>query len=365
MGKKKSVFVAATRQNDGKTMTSIGLFHNFKKRFSPITYMKPVGQQYLKVDSKKIDKDAVLFQKIYDLKSDLSDISPIAVERGFTENYILNGSKEELQNRVKDAYNRLEAENDFVLIEGTGHAGVGSVFDLSNADVAKLVGSKVILVSIGGIGKSIDELILNKACFDKVGVELCGVIINKVLEDKYEKINKITRLALEKHGIRVLGMIPYVNMLTKPTVEELYETLDAEILSGAENLLNPIEKYLIGAMLPHEALNYFEKNTLLVVPSNREGIVMTALCGSLLKQDVGYNISGIIFCGAIPPHPKILDLIKLTNIPVLLVQEDSFSIATKLNQLLVKVRSGESEKIQKIQNLTENYVDIDAICELL
>ena len=159
MGKKKSVFVAATRQNDGKTMTSIGLFHNFKKRFSPITYMKPVGQQYLKVDSKKIDKDAVLFQKIYNLKSDLSDISPIAVERGFTENYILNGNKEELQNRVKDAYNRLEAENDFVLIEGTGHAGVGSVFDLSNADVAKLVGSKVILVSIGGIGKSIDELI--------------------------------------------------------------------------------------------------------------------------------------------------------------------------------------------------------------
>ena len=89
-------------------------------------------------------------------------------------------------------------------------------------------------------------------------------------------------------------MIPYVNMLTKPTVEELYETLDAEILSGAENLLNPIEKYLIGAMLPHEALNYFERNTLLVVPSNREGIVMTALCGSLLKQNVGYNISGII-----------------------------------------------------------------------
>ena len=181
------------------------------------------------------------------------------LSEAFTENYILNGNKEELQNRVKDAYNRLEAENDFVLIEGTGHAGVGSVFDLSNADVAKLVGSKVILVSIGGIGKSIDELILNKACFDKVGVELCGVIINKVLEDKYEKINKITRLALEKHGIRVLGMIPYVNMLTKPTVEELYESLDAEILSGAENLLNPIEKYLIGAMLPHEALNYFRK----------------------------------------------------------------------------------------------------------
>ena len=233
---------------------------------------------------KKIDKDAVLFKKIYNLESSLSDMSPIAVERGFTENYIDHGNKEDLHQKVITSFQRLQEKNDFVLIEGTGHAGVGSVFDLSNADVAKLVGSKVILVSIGGIGKSIDELMLNKSCFDRIGVEIAGVIINKVMEDKYDKINRITRIALEKKGVRVLGMIPYVNMLTKPTVLELYESLDAEILGGEENLMNRVEKYLIGAMLPHEALNYFSKGTLLVVPSNREGLVMTALLWNSFKR---------------------------------------------------------------------------------
>ena len=67
MTKKKSIFIAATRQNDGKTMTSLGLLNGFKQRFDSVTYMKPVGQQYLKVDNEKIDKDAVLFQKIYNL----------------------------------------------------------------------------------------------------------------------------------------------------------------------------------------------------------------------------------------------------------------------------------------------------------
>ena len=51
--KNKSIFIAATRQNDGKTMTSMGLFHGFQKRFNTVTYMKPVGQQYLKVENEK------------------------------------------------------------------------------------------------------------------------------------------------------------------------------------------------------------------------------------------------------------------------------------------------------------------------
>ena len=37
------------------------------------------------------------------------------------------------------AYRRVVANRDVLLIEGTGHAGVGSVIGLSNADVAKML----------------------------------------------------------------------------------------------------------------------------------------------------------------------------------------------------------------------------------
>ena len=39
-----------------------------------------------------------------------------------------------------------------VVYEGTGHPGVGSVVDLSNAEVARQLESEVILVLEGGIG---------------------------------------------------------------------------------------------------------------------------------------------------------------------------------------------------------------------
>ena len=51
---------------------------------------------------------------------------------------------------------------------------------LSNAQVAKMLNAKVIIVASGGIGRPIDEISLNKALFEKVGVDILGVIINKV-----------------------------------------------------------------------------------------------------------------------------------------------------------------------------------------
>ncbi|MBI5078680.1 AAA family ATPase, partial [Candidatus Saganbacteria bacterium] len=179
---KKRIYVAATRQNDGKTIVSLGLMAALKKRIEKVGYIKPVGQHYLVIDGKKVDKDAVLVSQVYGLPDSLVNMSPVAVPRGFTEDYIRHGKKEILARRIKRAFHKLAQENDFILIEGTGHAGVGAVFDMSNSEVAALLHSKAIIVSIGGIGKPIDEIMLNKAMFDQKGVEVIGVIINKIQE---------------------------------------------------------------------------------------------------------------------------------------------------------------------------------------
>jgi dethiobiotin synthetase len=79
---------------------------------------------------------------------------------------------------------------------------VGSVIDCSNADVAALLGSQAIIISGGGIGRAIDEIMLNKALFDLCKVPVLGVIINKVLPDKLDKIKSIVGKGLERKGIR-------------------------------------------------------------------------------------------------------------------------------------------------------------------
>ena len=200
-----NVYVAATRQNDGKTTTVLGLLDAFKEIFPQVGYIKPVGQQVKPIGGYQIDKDATLMEEIFHIGGQLHDMSPIAVPRGFTKDFILEGDVAALSTEIFDSYNRASRDKQFMVIEGTGHAGVGSVLDLSNAAVAKLLNAPVVMVTCGGIGRPIDEVMLNKAVFDSYGVPVAGVIVNKVIPEKYDEINTYVRLGFERKGIEVLG----------------------------------------------------------------------------------------------------------------------------------------------------------------
>src|SRR5204863_9940593 len=132
-----------------------------------------------------------------------------------------------LVRRVQSAFDRVAWEKDFVLCEGSGHAGVGSVFDLSNARVAKLLGAKVIIVTQGGIGKPIDEVSLNQALFEKEGVEVIGVILNKVVGKKIDYITQFARRGLERKGLQLLGVVLHQPVLSSPTIELIRDELHA------------------------------------------------------------------------------------------------------------------------------------------
>ncbi|MGH7979928.1 MAG: AAA family ATPase, partial [Limisphaerales bacterium] len=195
------LFIAATRQNDGKTTTSLGLIEALQEFYPRIGYIKPVGQRFVEIEDEKIDEDTILMDAVYRMNCPLVDMSPIAVEPDFTRKYLQAANNETLVKKIQKAFDRVAWEKDFVLCEGSGHAGVGSVFDLSNARVAKLLGAKVIIVSQGGIGKPIDEISLNQALFEKEGVEIIGVILNKVLGNKIEYVSDFARRGLKRKGL--------------------------------------------------------------------------------------------------------------------------------------------------------------------
>ncbi|MFH2137235.1 MAG: AAA family ATPase [Candidatus Omnitrophota bacterium] len=361
----KNIFIAATHQNDGKTTVSLGLIYCLKEKFKSIGFIKPVGQRYLIEQGYKADEDSILIEHVCQTKSTLKDMSPIAVERGFTEKYIENPHKTKLLKQIKDSYRQIAKNNDMVIIEGTGHAGVGGVFDLSNATVAKHLKSKVILISSGGIGKPIDEILLNKALFDQEGVEIAGVIINKVLPQKYKKIDALVRKGLERKGLKVLGVIPYEPILSKPTIGQLKEELKAEVIYGATYSDNVVEKIVIGAMEPHDALNYIDDKSLIIIPGDREDIILTALSMHLIYGDNGPSVAGLILTGGIKPHPSVLNLVKCTDIPVLVVDDDTYNIASKVHDMTVKIRPKDKAKTNLVIDLINKYVDIDAIIKAL
>lgn len=361
----KKVYVAATRQNDGKTITCLGLVSALRKRMPNVGYIKPVGQRYVEINGHRIDEDALLIKDVFRLEGDIQDMSPIAIPQGFTEAYIENPNREALATSILASFNRVAEGKDLVLVEGTGHAGVGSVFDMSNGDVAKLLGTKVILVSSGGIGRPIDEIILNKAMFDQFGVDILGVIVNKVQEEKYEKIDRVVRKGLERKGLEVLGVMPYRQVLSSPTIEQLMKDIDGRLLSGEAGLQNSVARIVVGAMSPHEALDFFGPDALLITPGTREDIILAAMSSCVVGVGKLNCMSGIILTGGTEPHPNIMHLIRRTLIPVIIVEDDTFSTVAKIDRLIVKIRSEDHEKIEATEELVEEFVDLDRVMELL
>jgi dethiobiotin synthase len=359
-----SVYVAATRQNDGKTVGSLGLINALAKRAKNIGYMKPVGQQYHLIDGEKIDKDVVLMQKIFGYTTPLPFMSPIAIPAGFTEQYIMNGDHSALVDKVKNSYDKLRESYDYILVEGTGHAGVGSVFDMSNSQVASILGLKVIIVTCGGIGRPIDEILLNYATFSNRGVQVLGVIVNKVLKKKYEKVNDLVRRGFSQKGIDVLGVVPFERILSNPLVSELLAQLEGELLCGEKGLTNSIERFVIGDMVAHEAFAYLKGSTILITSGYREAFIFAALGGAMFGATGQYNIAGIIITYGRKPPQKVIDVIARLDIPLVVVEEDSFTIAHAIANMIFKLRAEDKTKIKKTELLIEKYVDVDKIYEM-
>jgi len=358
----KRIFIAATRMNDGKTTTSLALFSALRSITPRVGFIKPVGQRFIEVEGHQIDEDSVLLNHIFNVNIPIHAMSPIAIHHTFTRQYLENplSSHTGLIDKMCRAFDRAAFQQDYIIIEGTGHAGVGSVFDLSNADVAKRLDAKVIIVARGGIGRPIDEIALNKAVFEAAGVQIIGAIINKVEPDKIEMVEKYCRIALERMDIPLLGCIPHEAKLTQPNLEQVVEETNGRWLNGREQgSANRINKVIVGAMAAKGLVEHLDSGVLIITPGDREDIILSAIASESIGESKA--IAGIILTRSILPHPKLMEMLAQTKIPVVLCPEDSYKVASKVNSMTVKTQPSDKDKIPIIKDLITKNIDLEAI----
>ncbi len=362
----KRIFIAATRQNDGKTTVSLGLMAILKQRFKRIGFIKPIGQRYLVEQGYNIDEDSYLIEEIFGIKSNLKDMSPIAIERGFTEKYIKDPDKKPLEKQITDAFEKIAEDNDIVVIEGTGHAGVGSVFDLCNADVAKMLNAKVIIISEGGIGRPIDEIMLSASLFEKKGVDIAGVIINKVMSNKYNKVSELVKLGLKQHNIDVLGVIPYLRILDMPTMEHIQDEFKVRLISGTdENMHNVINNIIVATAKPQVLLRQAKDKNLIIVSGDREDIIRLFLRESQRRSKVEDFLRGFVLtCGIIPSRSMRKKLEK-SKIPAMVVDQDTYDAITRIEEMIVKIKPKDKDKIDMITSLVQDNLDVDKLLSII
>ena len=76
-------------------------------------------------------------------------------------------------------------------------------------------------------------------------------------------------------------------------------------------------------------------------------------------------MAGIILTGGLRPSSSVLKVIQNMPIPVMLVQADSYKVASRVHNLTVKTRPTDAEKISLIRNLVARHVNVKKIIESL
>lgn len=355
----KRIFIAATRMNDGKTTTSLGLYSALSDTTNKIGFIKPVGQRFIDINGEKIDEDCLLLNETFNVSTPIQAMSPIVVHKNFTKEYLDDpeNSHPKLIDNLCRAFDRAAYQKDYIIIEGTGHAGVGSVFNLSNAEVAKTLNAKVILVASGGIGRPIDEIALNKALFESVGVEIIGVIINKVESDKMDFIQYYCKKALKNMHLKLLGCIPSYEQLSIPSLSQVIDEIKGEKLNQIHQpQIRKIKKVVIGAKAAKSIIGEIEDGTLIITPSDRKDIIE-----SVLSLNPDNKLSGILLTNGLHIDGTLLNQIKQSPTPFIASNEDSFKVTTRINKMTIKTQPNDSINIPIIKAISKKFLDLTEI----
>ncbi len=359
----KHVYLAATGQNRGKTTVSLGVLDGFHRRHLSTGFLKPVGQRTIIEDGVPADEDAVLMKQVFRLREPLGQMSPVHIPRGFTQAYIEGAVVEDLPARIRAAHAAF-ADRDILLIEGTGHAGVGAVIGLSNAVVAAMLGAPAVIVSEGGVGRPIDEIVLNASLFERHGVKVAGAIVNKVDLDAKPGLARTLERGLARHGIPLLGVLPYRPILSNPTLAMVLEGVHGETIHPGPDLDEVIGGIAIGAMEPGHMLQRIGPRSLVIVPGDRVDVIGAIVGARADGSDGGEGALGLVLTGGYRPDQGVLAAIRAADLFATLVPEDTYQVASELHDLLVKTHPADAGKIAEIKALLWEYLFIDRVLDV-
>lgn len=361
--KYKNLYVAATNQHIGKTTSTLGLVASFIKKGLNVGYCKPVGQQFLDFDNIRVDKDTLLFADLIRFPLIPEIHSPVILGSGATSQYLDNPDQFHYAEHIKTAEYELSQSHELTIYEGTGHPGVGSIVNLSNADVAKLVNANVIMVVEGGIGSTIDRLNMSIALFRELKVPIVGVIVNKVERDKLDKINYYLGKALYAMNLPLLGCMPYDKTLGYPVLKSVLEAINGEVIYFKDKLNNKVEDILAGSLMDVNQLKY-DKGLLLVVSKGRvnEAIEkIQKMSGQMEKNDS--PLIGIVATGDGEINTTTKNYIIKHEIPVISTQLDTYGSVIKISRIEVKINLNTPWKIQRAIELLEQNIDLESILQ--
>ncbi len=350
----KHLLIGSLAAHSGKSAAVLGL--------SPQILDRGIGFAYGKPLSMNLDPAAAASLPSVDL-----DVQFIVSALNLTQQQIVpsfvtvNGA--DVQKQLQTGHRAsspglnygLEKDYNLVLFEGPSNLAEGQLFGFSLLQQAEQLEATVLLMARCQSLAVVDELLLAQT---HLGDRLGGVILNDVPEKLSKSVIDFIVPFLEQHNIPVFGQIPSHPLLRSISVREMVKQLNAEVLCCGDRLNLMVEQLSIGAMNVNSALRYFNRanNMAVVTGGDRTDIQLAALESST---------NCLILTGHFSPNAIVLNRAEDLEVPVLSVDLDTLTTVELVDKAFSSARFSETIKVDCIQKLFKQHVDIDRLLNQL
>jgi phosphate acetyltransferase len=355
----ESIYIASAEPRAGSLIIAIGFMEVLKGHFNRVAFFRPIIP-----DGTDREKDIDFMLKHFEL--DISYDACCGFSISDYTNAYADGTEEALHEALIRKVDQLHKAYDFVLIEGYHRSIFASTFDFDiNLEIARNLGTVFIPV-INGKRKSsaniCNEIQIISESVRSEGCTHLATFVNrcdeKILENLKQRIST-------RHKDEQVYLLPEVKELNTPTLDQIIQVLQAEMIMGSpDQLQHLVYGNKIAAMGVENYLSRINDGDLVIVPGDRIAIIIASLLSYYGKNHP--NITGMILSGGIKPSESIMNLLKDFNeipIPILSVESDSYQTAIALDKVTADITAESTRKITLAKGLFDAAVDKERIGE--
>jgi hypothetical protein len=153
----------------------------------------------------------------------------------------------------------------------------------------------------------------------------------------------------------LLGVIPEDATLYAPSVLELAEALDAEVVLGEPTDADIIEHLMIGSITTDPGQPYYAR------PRNRRAVITRSDKTDLQLAAMHTDIDCLILTGGVAPSPYTIDRAADNEITVLLTKADTCGAVKLVEDIFFSTRFASEEKLERMRALLAEHFDWETL----
>ena len=349
-----ALYVTSFERYTGKDLITMGLMDRLTRDGFKVGFFKPFGHFPVTVDGKVTDKGAWLIYRLFDLDDPIESICPVTITADLIRRNYENDVTG-LEEKINEAFEKISQQKDLVIVSCDNNFSEGGSFGLSGSQLIKSLNAHALFVERYALDFCIDFLLELKKL---IGRPMLGVVFNKVDEQNLDEIKDPVSSFLHRKELDVYASLPMDALLGSVGVKDLVQYLDADVVCGKERLDTLVRNFLVGGMQVDQFISYMleSPSSAVIVGGDRTDIQLVA---------IESGVKCLILSGNLYPNQTITARAEAQGVPIVVVQNDTFTVAKKVESLVGTVGLVDRRKIDHGIKLVDGAFDFERLYDRL